>query len=273
MKTLLAIPVLLCCLSFSKEKKPGIPELNKYSYLAIHMSGNNAVGSSTGFFIKKKDDLFFVTTYHTCTCVDLTKKELMKPEWDKLYIRLSQENNNTIYYPIDLKILQSKRKVEHFVDHPDICLYKVEDIPATIKINTIDDIVNLKDKVEKAPDDVVFFGFPKENESQDVHNIVIKKTESTLKFPLEQAVEIPGVRALDDNIMALKNTTPVGGEGSPVFFEYYDKDHVLKHTLFGGMVFTSNDEQKCTYILKSKYILSVINGKMWTIKADDNTPE
>jgi hypothetical protein len=138
----LSLIIVLFCNSFSQKKQSEInstnyEEFKKYSYLVLQYPKSNPNDklncvrgrSATGFFIRAKYRLFFVTNYHVVTGVegwDPAFKNTFKNTYDSISIRYYDKAGKPHYYTIDCATINKERKLMSFTEYPDVYVIEIE---------------------------------------------------------------------------------------------------------------------------------------------------
>jgi len=126
--------------------------LRKYSYFIIGFKnvGDDklAPGSGTGYFLRKENDLFFITAKHViCPCdyKDTCKPSIKREQYpDLMEIYLSQKNGMFNYksIPLYIKPYRDTCKCIWPPIHPDLISYKVSS-SFTDTVYTLDKFLNM----------------------------------------------------------------------------------------------------------------------------------
>lgn len=257
MKIIILGFLFLLCGYIKAESDQG--PLDKYSYLVLHFLNGKNKGNSTGFFIKKQGQLFFITTYHTCACVNVFTKELNTEQWDSLHIRLATRSKNIAYYIINLKSLQEHRVIDYFFNHPDICIYKINNMPDSIVLNSIDGSMDLSKKITSTPNRAILFGYPNKPEGRDASKVVPTEWVGQFKYSIHYSFQHPKSSRPVTTVYVIQPATVDGESGAPVFFQYFKNDGSIDYTIFGGMVSGTASAADETMLVKSSLILSDID--------------
>lgn len=257
MRLLIVLIVLLISQITLSQSMNGIDTLEKYSYLVLHMSKGNAIGNSTGFFIRNNKKTFFITTYHTCSCVDVFKKEIYNPEWDMLYIRLYNDSNQIIYSPLILEPIKINRVVEYFFDHPDICIYEMKHLPTNINVNSVETFADNYSRKKGDPQKTIFFGYARENiDTAIAETLSSIRHVGEMKYGIDHTITFVDINRVDTTSLTITPPTKHGASGSPVFFQFETDKGTL--TTFGGMVFGTSESEDLTYVVRPELIIERI---------------
>ena len=148
----LAISFCLFKLSISQEVvsenlgDSSIESFQKYSYLLIQYPKINSIDErlkvhhGTGFFLKVKKKLFLVSNYHVITGADgLTLT--FKNSYDSIKIPYDDVNGKQDYFTIDLRQVNSSRRILSFKQYPDVFLIQISTLPKNAKIYAFDDML------------------------------------------------------------------------------------------------------------------------------------
>lgn len=260
MKNLILLVLALSCTAcYSQQAKQHDDPLRVYSYLILHIKDGSAIGNSTGFFIREQNKLFFITTYHTCTCVDIFKKEVYPNEWDTLKVRIYNIKNEVVYMPILIEGMKKNRKIEYFFKKTDICIYEIKHLTENTPVYSIEKYLTTMGSTN--PVQTIFWGYPTENNDSDTITAEFfrpVKNEGKLRFNIDIPLTFydDSTTIVDSTTLAITPSNNKGASGSPVFFRY--KVREMEVTTFGGMVFGTSESENITYVVRPELIIQRI---------------
>lgn len=253
----------------AKIETPVNDSLGKYSYLVFQMEEDSVRGVSTGFFIKRGENVIFVTTNHSCTCYDYVNQRPYPKEWSLLILRLYMSSGKILYPPIKMSLGETKlnRPMGHFSDYPDMCSFLLNDLPDSLKsnINFINDVVNLNDIINTEPSGTIYFGYSSNPTDTSFDTFSPIKVEGTMYVSIHTGINFEDIGKRDVNSYVIKSTAKFGESGAPVFFKYYDSITQTNTIKFGGMVFGVDSVAGYSFVLKSRYILQAIDERLKSI--------
>jgi hypothetical protein len=127
----------LICVSFvyMHFRNDRLDSLKAFSYF-VDLPVKNGKDHATGFFVKYKNDTFFISNYHIFTSSDVTNKKRLDNSWDELRIRIDKNN----WYTINIQSIKSKFPFINNTETPDVFAYKCKGFKSKIFIVTLTEL-------------------------------------------------------------------------------------------------------------------------------------
>ncbi len=267
-KNALLFTALLFILNSFSQVKNEYDSLEKYSYYidgANFSSTQIHAYSGTGFFVRHKKKLFFITALHVLigcmgskdTC-GLGIKNPLHPKLMNIYLTNESYKENK-FITIDVSVIKDTAKCPSTPITPDIFSYEVQNSNA----DTIYSIEKfLHKKLPRKIKEIIIFGFPG-SEKDSTNWFLMKKASHILIgeyifYNYYKFRACGGKMAVDSQDYIIKNNTIdvtklSGYSGSPVFIKNARK----KNWVLIGMFISTIENEKLIF-LKPDFIFKAI---------------
>jgi len=244
---------LLCMVYPAKAQlRSDTAALGKYSYLVYGKTRLGCIVQATGFFIRLRTDLYFVTACHVINGWKYESYDKVDVYPDTLYVRISHATSPATFIPLDIRKPKRSRPREGW---PDIYFYRLR-LPVKYRVNSVEGmIVHSPVDVQRKPLELIVFGYhlTVDADTIDFEKMPLSKTRITRKDsamytgdPYSFHYFYPGA-ALGP-----------GSSGSPLFRIYGGRDGRRK-VVFGGMVTGGVPAAHEVLILDADVIRKLIN--------------
>lgn len=236
--------------------------LSKYSYFVFTIKDENNTEQGTGFFLKKDNRLFFVTTAHFIGSWDSKNNKPYAHIMDSFYLRLYKEGHvEPFFISIDVKEIRKEIKKGYAFEFPDLYIMEFNNSD-NYQINYIEIEQNIY-PVKPPITSLTIFGFPVIDSVNDI-NVYVRlppsKSTGTITANYSKIVtwaEFNKSDYLNYQINIIEGVTKKGISGSPVFMKLPNIDKMV----FGGMVILGDEISQLFFALRPEVIIDALNKK------------
>jgi hypothetical protein len=256
--------------------------LKKYSYLivqyktAIDFRANMSslhdfkydtviTGLASGFFIRKKNKLFFVGSYHVFMGVDTYCKKMI-PESRRaeiLGIEYFDKSDDTFkYYYIDIKELNINSQVISLNEYPDAYVFEIKDpLPKEMNIYSVEKMISKKRNTKATFQYSIVYGYYYPYSGISFIKPITDYMRPTLyKGTIASNDECKDILPNIDSLNIRLNTfNKWGASGAPVFFKYKYKSKEWFE--FAGVQAAGNESVDCSVAVRKQEIINLIASK------------
>lgn len=244
-------------------------DLAKYSYFCFAIDKNKSF-TGTCFLYKYDNDIYLVSNYHVFYGTDImANKQLLHVDTLRVSY-ISNETKQQRFYKID-NDKDDIRFFKHY-DSPDLMAKKLDDFPADMPLNLINDLMETS-YFKEEPDSVIIFGYPSfyamvknasETKAQECfltasfQGVPVKFHNANLQEKKEDGKDRRVQRKIDNTEFEINTYCLPGFSGSPVYGKFHKNGTVYYR--FIGVVFASNLINNFSLVIKGKVFYDFIKN-------------
>lgn len=233
--------------------------LGKYSYL-IQTNNKESKSQATGFFVRHRQRLFFITAAHCLTGWDPFGFRRIENCPDTVFIRLSNDTSQVKFLPLPVLHIKEAAKPFHAYEYPDVSVVEIKDA----KKYPVFSIEKFFEEVQCDLAKVVWvYGYPNPENSNDYLRDRQQPFNTIAALGQAYCVHIflPDVKLNDPvNYYTYVNDGAAGPglSGAPAYLMTEDNKIVFGGMYIGGTA----DPIKTAIVVRPEYVIDKIMARI-----------